>query len=114
MFKARSSTSSRPPGSKRKQTTLVAVGAEPSGAVVLQHHPDLERPETSRRLERVVLQELARGNAARRPLQVLRALRECPPVHRAVADEDAAHVEGRMEPLVQVEREGIRPFDPGD
>jgi hypothetical protein len=82
--------------------------AEGGCAMLLQHHPDLERPEPARSLWRVVAQEFSRSQAAPGWVQVLGWFRENAPVHSTVPQDGASDVKRGMKPFVKIEGEGIR------
>ena len=98
----------------RMSDVLVDQTSKLFDAVLLERHPDLERPKTARGLEAPFVQPLARGEAARRRLKIFGRNGERGAMSRRVPDQGAARLERRVQPLVGIERDRIRLFDPRD
>ena len=66
------------------------------------------------RLQAIIVQPMARCEAARRRLQIFRRNRECTAMRRGIPDQGATGLERRMQPFMRIERDGIGTLDPGD
>ncbi len=90
---------------------LVDEAPELLGPVLHQRHPHLQRTEAAAGLEPEFVQPFARGDAARRALEIFGRDGEGRTMLAAIANEGAADLERGMQPFVRVEGHGIRPFD---
>ena len=61
--------------------------------MLLQRHPDLERAKAATCLKPIVVQPFARGDPARRRLEIFRVNGECVSVRRRVLDQGTARFE---------------------
>jgi hypothetical protein len=89
---------------------------EPSelrGAVLLDVHPGLERPEPAGQLHPVVAEPQSSREAALAVHEVIGRERECAPVLLRVAHENDADLVRQVEPLVEVEGERVSALHAG-
>ena len=84
-----------------------------AGAVNLQDEPDLQGAEPARQLGAVIPERELRHVAVGDDVDVRSAVRECPLQPPRIADQQAAGVERREQPLVRIERHRIGAADRG-
>ena len=105
--------------SRRQVAGLAAVALdrrpEPPRAVLLEREPDLERAKAARQLGPVVAEPgIAAGEAARVAAQIVGRHGERRAMQVAAAHQHAAGVVGHVQPLVEVESQGVGALDAGE
>ena len=87
-------------------------GTQPVEPERLQREPYLERPEPARQVDPVLAEpRIAAGEPALGRGQIVGPQRERRPMRRFVADQHAPGLIGDVQPLVEVERQRVRPLD---